>query len=45
MMNDYADVIQKYGANEPSIEYCLKVLNGEIIAGQKIKFAVKRHMN
>ncbi|MCT4380606.1 terminase TerL endonuclease subunit, partial [Leuconostoc pseudomesenteroides] len=32
-------------ANEPSIEYCLKVLNGEIIAGQKIKFAVKRHMN
>ena len=45
MMNDYSDVIQKYGANEPSIEYCLKVLNGEIIAGQKIKFAVKRHMN
>lgn len=45
MMNDYADVIQKYGADEPSIEYCLKVLNGEIIAGEKIKFAVKRHMN
>ncbi|WP_260850004.1 terminase TerL endonuclease subunit [Leuconostoc mesenteroides] len=45
MMNDYADVIQKYGANEPSIEYCLKVLNGEIIAGEKIKFAVQRHMN
>lgn len=45
MMNDYADVIEKYGAGEPSIEYCLKVLNGEIIAGEKIKFAVKRHMN
>ena len=45
MMNDYTDVIQKYGADEPSVEYCLKVLNGEIIAGEKIKFAVKRHMN
>jgi len=44
-MNDYADVIDYYGADEPSIEYCLKVLNGEIIAGEKIKFAVKRHMN
>lgn len=44
-MNDYADVIEKYGADEPSIEYCLKVLNGEIITGEKIKFAVKRHMN
>ncbi|MBZ6011241.1 terminase TerL endonuclease subunit [Leuconostoc gelidum] len=44
-MNDYADVIEKYGADEPSIEYCLKVLNGEIIAGEKIKFAVKRHLN
>lgn len=44
-MNDYADVIEKYGADEPSIEYCLKVLNGEIIAGEKIKFATKRHMN
>lgn len=43
-MNDYSDVIEKYGANEPSIEYCLKVLNGEIIAGEKIKFAVKRNM-
>lgn len=45
MMNDYADVIEKYGADEPSVEYCLKVLNGEIIAGEKIKFAVNRHMN
>lgn len=45
MMNDYTDVIQKYGADEPSIEYCLKVLNGEIIAGEKIKFSVQRHMN
>lgn len=45
MMNDYSDVVQKYGATEPSIEYCLKVLNGEIIAGEKIKFAVKRHMS
>jgi len=45
MMNDYSDVIDYYGANEPSIEYCLKVLSGEIIAGEKIKFAVKRHMN
>jgi phage terminase large subunit-like protein len=44
-MNDYADVIEKYGADEPSIEYCLKVLNGEIIAGEKIKFAVNRHMS
>lgn len=44
-MNEYSDVIQKYGADEPSIEYCLKVLSGEIIAGEKIKFAVKRHMN
>lgn len=44
-MNDYADVIQKYGADEPSVEYCLKVLNGEIIAGEKIKFAVNRHMS
>ena len=44
-MNDYSDVILKYGATEPSIEYCLKVLNGEIIAGEKIKFAVKRHMS
>lgn len=45
MMNDYNDVIQKYGNTEPSIEYCLKVLSGEIISGEKIKFAVKRHMN
>ncbi|MDM7647494.1 terminase large subunit [Leuconostoc falkenbergense] len=45
MMNDYADVIEKYGADEPSIEYCLKVLNGEIIAGEKIEFAVVRHMS
>lgn len=45
MMNDYSDVIQEYGADEPSIEYCLKVLNGEIIAGEKIKFAVNRHMS
>lgn len=45
MMNDYTDVIQKYGADEPSIEYCLKVLNGEIITGEKIKFAVNRHMS
>jgi len=45
MMNDYADVIENYGADEPSVEYCLKVLNGEIIAGEKIKFAVNRHMN
>ena len=45
MMNDYNDVIQKYGADEPSVEYCLKVLNGEIIAGEKIKFAVNRHMS
>lgn len=44
-MNDYADVIEKYGADEPSVEYCLKVLNGEIIAGEKIKFAVVRHMS
>lgn len=44
-MNDYSDVILKYGATEPSIEYSLKVLNGEIIAGQKIVWAVKRHMN
>lgn len=44
-MNDYADVIEKYGADEASIEYCLKVLNGEIIAGEKIKFSVKRHLN
>lgn len=45
MMNDYSDVIDYYGANEPSIEYCLKVLSGEIITGEKIKFAVKRHMS
>lgn len=45
MMNDYSDVIENYGADEASIEYCLKVLNGEIIAGEKIKFAVNRHMN
>lgn len=45
MMNDYSDVIQKYGENEPSIEYCLKVLSGEIVAGQKMTQAVKRHMN
>ena len=46
MMNDYyADVIDYYGADEPSIEYCLKVLSGEIIAGEKIIFAVKRHMS
>lgn len=44
-MNDYSDVILKYGATEPSIEYSLKVLNGEIIAGKKIVWAVKRHMN
>lgn len=44
-MNDYADVIEKYGADEPSVEYCLKVLSGEIIAGEKIKFAVNRHMS
>ena len=44
-MNDYQDVILKYGATEPSIEYSLKVLNGEIIAGKKIVWAVKRHMN
>ncbi|WP_188351139.1 terminase TerL endonuclease subunit [Leuconostoc pseudomesenteroides] len=45
MMNDYSDVIEKYGADEPSIEYCLKVLNGEIIAGEKIQFSVNRHMS
>lgn len=45
MMNDYADVIDYYGADEPSVEYCLKVLNGEIIAGEKILFAVNRHLN
>lgn len=44
-MNDYQDVILKYGATEPSIEYSLKVLNGDIIAGKKIVWAVKRHMN
>lgn len=44
-MNDYADVIDYYGATEPSIEYCLKILNGEIVSGEKIQFAVKRHMN
>lgn len=43
-MNDYSDVILKYGT-DPSVEYSLKVLNGEIIAGQKIVWAVKRHMN
>lgn len=45
MMNNYSNVIEKYGADEPSVEYCLKVLNGEIIAGEKILFAVNRHMN
>lgn len=45
MMNDYSDVILKYGATEPSIEYSLKVLNGEIVAGKKIVWAVKRHMS
>ena len=45
MMNDYNDVIQKYGVDEPSIDYCLKVLNGEIITGQKMTQAVRRHMN
>lgn len=44
-MNDYQDVIEHFGADEPSINYCLKVLNGEIVAGKKIKFAVARHMN
>lgn len=44
-MNDYQDVIQKYGKDEPSIDYCLKVLNGDIIASKKIVWAVKRHMN
>lgn len=44
MMNDYRDVILKYGT-DPSVEYSLKVLNGEIIAGKKIVWAVKRHMN
>lgn len=44
-MNDYQDVILKYGATEPSIEYSLKVLSGEIVAGKKIVWAVKRHMN
>lgn len=43
-MNDYSDVILKYGT-DPSVEYSLKVLNGEIIAGKKIVWAVKRHMN
>lgn len=44
-MNDYSDVILKYGATEPSIEYSLKVLSGEIVAGKKIVWAVKRHMS
>ncbi|MDC2815425.1 terminase large subunit, partial [Leuconostoc suionicum] len=44
-MNDYADVIEKYGATDPSIDYCLKVLSGQIITGKKITQAVKRHMN
>lgn len=44
-MNDYQDVIQKYGKDEPSVEYSLKVLNGDIIASKKIVWAVKRHMN
>lgn len=44
-MNNYQDVIEHFGADEPSINYCLKVLNGEIVAGKKILFAVNRHMN
>lgn len=44
-MNNYQDVIEHFGADEPSINYCLKVLNGEIVVGKKILFAVKRHMN
>ncbi|GDZ84468.1 terminase [Leuconostoc citreum] len=45
MNNDYKDVIEHFGANEPSINYSLKVLNNEIIVGKKILWAVKRHMN
>lgn len=45
MNDEYLDVIKHFGADEPSINYCLKVLNGEIVAGKKILFAVNRHMN
>lgn len=45
MNDEYQDVIKHFGADEPSINYCLKVLNGEIVAGKKILFAINRHMN
>lgn len=45
MIEKYQDVITEYGADEPTIKYAIGVLTGKIIAGQKIKLAVERHLS
>lgn len=45
MIEKYQDVIKEYGLEEPTIYYCVGVLNGEIIAGEKIKLACERHLS
>ncbi|CAK1236799.1 Phage terminase-like protein [Fructobacillus fructosus] len=45
MIKRYQDVIKEYGIEEPTIHYCVDVLNGKIIAGEKIKLACERHLS
>ena len=45
MIEKYRDVITEYGADEPTIKYAIGVLTGKIIAGEKIKLAVERHLS
>lgn len=40
---DYADVIETY--EDGAMDYCLAVLNGEIIAGELIQYACLHHLN
>lgn len=42
-LNKYTDVIKKY--NDAAMQYCLAVLNGDLVAGKLIKAACWRHLN
>ncbi|KDA51566.1 terminase [Leuconostoc mesenteroides subsp. cremoris T26] len=45
MIEQYQDVINEYGIDEPTIKYAVGVLTGHIIAGDKIKLACERHLS
>lgn len=45
MIEQYQDVINEYGIDEPTIKYAVGVLTGHIIAGEKIKLACERHLS